>query len=106
MGQTPHLALRFTQPALQDLDEILHYISERSPQGARRVQARIRAVTDLLAWHPYIGSRTDHGGIRRIRTSPYPYLIFYEPTETEVIIHAVRHAARNPTGMPGTAPQR
>jgi hypothetical protein len=28
--------------------------------------------------------------------SPYPYLIFYEVAGTDVIIHAVRHAARNP----------
>ena len=26
-------------------------------------------------------------------TTPYPYLIFYEATDTEIIIHAVRHGA-------------
>jgi hypothetical protein len=36
-------------------------------------------------------------------TSPYPYLIFYETTEAEIIIHAVRHGARNPSGAPGSA---
>ena len=36
-------------------------------------------------------------------TSPYPYLIFYEVADAEVIIHAVRHGARNPSGMPGAA---
>jgi toxin ParE1/3/4 len=35
-------------------------------------------------------------------TAPYPYLVFYELTDTEIIIHAVRHAARNPSGMPGS----
>jgi len=30
--------------------------------------------------------------------SPFPYLIFYEATENEII---VRHAARDPSGMPG-----
>jgi toxin ParE1/3/4 len=34
---------------------------------------------------------------------PHPYLIFYEATETEIIIHAVRHAARDPAGMPGAS---
>jgi len=33
--------------------------------------------------------------------SPYPYLIFYEVTETEIVIHAVRHGARDPSSMPG-----
>jgi hypothetical protein len=31
----------------------------------------------------------------------YPYVIFHEATETEIIIHAVRHAARDPSTMPG-----
>jgi plasmid stabilization system protein ParE len=35
-------------------------------------------------------------------TSPYPYLIFYEVTHEEIVIHAVRHGARDPSGMPGT----
>ena len=39
--------------------------------------------------------------IRRMTASPYPYFVFYEATETEIIIHAVRHTARDPSGMPG-----
>ena len=66
-------------------------------------QARIQAVTDLLLLYPYIGRRTNDPSIRRMTTTPYPYLVFYEPTETEIIIHAVRHAARDPSGMPGAA---
>ena len=31
----------------------------------------------------------------------YPYLIFYEVTENEVIIHAIRHGARDPSSVPG-----
>jgi toxin ParE1/3/4 len=27
-------------------------------------------------------------------TTPYPYLIFYEATDDEIIVHAVRHGAR------------
>jgi hypothetical protein len=29
--------------------------------------------------------------------------VFYEPRDTEIIIHAVHHAARDPGGMPGSA---
>jgi len=36
-------------------------------------------------------------------TSPYPYLIFYEVTDSEVIVHAVRHGARDQSNMPGAA---
>ena len=70
-------------------------------KGARRVQARIHAIIDLLLLYPGIGTRTDDPTIRRMTALPYPYLIFYEATETEIIIHAVRHAARDLAGMPG-----
>jgi plasmid stabilization system protein ParE len=80
---------------------ILDYIAEHSPQGANRVQARIKSVIELLTSHPQIGVRTEDPSIRRLTTLPYPYLVFYEVTETEIIVHAVRHAARDPLGMPG-----
>lgn len=101
MAQTRPLRLRYTLPALADLEAILDYIAAHSPRGARRVQARIKTVADLLTLHPQIGRRTSDPTIRRLTVSPYPYLIFYEATETEMIIHAVRHAARDPSGMPG-----
>ena len=96
------MKLRYSLPALAELSSILDYIAARSPDGASRVQARIQAIVDLLPIHPNIGIRTDDPVIRRLMTSPYPYLVFYEVTETEVIIHAVRYAARNPSGTPGS----
>jgi plasmid stabilization system protein ParE len=93
--------LRYTLPALVDLTAILDYIAAHSPQGAKRVQARIQALIDLLLLHPRIGTRTDNPVIRRLVISPYPYVVFYEATESEIIIHAVRHLARDPSGMPG-----
>jgi plasmid stabilization system protein ParE len=83
------------------LSAILDHIAAQSPQGARRVQARIKALTDLLLLYPQIGRRTNDPAIRRMTMTPYPYLI--STTGTEVIIHAIRHAARNPAGMPGSA---
>jgi toxin ParE1/3/4 len=95
--------LRYTQPALADLRSILDHIAAQSPQGAKRVQGRIQSIIGLLLTHPDIGIRTDDPTIRRLTTTPYPLLVFYEITATEIVIHAVRHAARDPSGMPGTA---
>jgi toxin ParE1/3/4 len=95
--------LRYTAPALADLNSILDYVSAHSPQGATRVQKRIRDIINLLLAYPDIGIRTDDPTIRRLTTSPYPYCVFYEATETEIIVHAVRHVARDPSGMPGSA---
>jgi toxin ParE1/3/4 len=93
--------IRYTLPALADLDSILEYIAGPSPQGSKRVQARIKAVIDLLSIQPHIGVRTADPTIRRLTTLPYPYLVFYEITDAEIIVHAVRHAARDPSSMPG-----
>lgn len=103
MGQTRLVKLRYTLPALADLSSILDYVAAHSPQGARRIQARIQTIIDLLLIHPHIGTRTDDPVIRRLTTTPYPYVVFYEATEAEIVIHAVRHAARDPSGMPGAA---
>jgi toxin ParE1/3/4 len=95
--------LRYTLPALADLTAILDYIAVHSPRGSRCVHARIQAIIDLLLLHPRIGTRTDDPIIRRMTTTPYPYLVFYEVTEGEIIIHAVRHGASDPSGMPAAA---
>jgi toxin ParE1/3/4 len=96
------LKLRCTRPALADLDQVLAYISAHSPQGAQRVQARIKAITDVLLEFPRIGTATEDPTTRRMTTSPYPYLIFYEATETEIVIHAMRHGARDPSAASGS----
>jgi len=88
--------LRYTLRAAAELDEILSFIDERSPQGARGVKARIQAMEALLLQHPQAGHLTSKSGLRRMVVYPYPYLIFYRTTETEVIIHGVRHSARRP----------
>jgi toxin ParE1/3/4 len=62
--------LRYTLPALADLDAILDYIVAQSPPGARRVQARIQAIIDLPLIHPHMGVRTDDPTVRRVTTLP------------------------------------
>lgn len=101
MGQLRLVRLRFTTPALADLKDLRRYITSRSPRGAGRVRQRIRTLIERLPDHPFIGKLTEDPTIRRLTASPYPYLIFYEVTDVEIIIHAVRHGARDPSTMPG-----
>lgn len=96
------MKLRYTLPALADLNSILDHIAANSPRGANRVQRRVREIVDLLLAHPRLGVRTDDPTIRRLSTLPYPFYVFYEVAGEEIIIHAVRHAARDPSGMPGS----
>lgn len=95
------MRLRFTPRAAAELDGVLDYIAARSPQGGRRIQMRIQSVIALLLEHPHAGMRTSKAGLRRIVVTPYPYLIFYRASAEEVIIHGVRHGARDPGGVPG-----
>ena len=94
------MRLRYTPEALVELDEILTGIAEHSPQGARRVQARIQAVIDFLLDYPHSGHSTDMDSLRRTTAHPYPYLVFYEPHDDEIVVIAVRHGARDPASMP------
>jgi plasmid stabilization system protein ParE len=57
-------------------------------------------ILDLLVQQPHSGRRTTNRHLRRIAATPYPYLIFYEVTDQEVIIVGVRHGAREPKSMP------
>jgi plasmid stabilization system protein ParE len=91
--------LRYTPRAAAELAEVLAYVENRSPAGARHVQARIQAIINLLLEHPQSGRLTSNGRLRRMVVAPYPYLIFYEATEDAIVIHGVRHAARRPSAL-------
>jgi toxin ParE1/3/4 len=92
--------LRFTLRGAAELDQILDYIEARSPQGAQHVKIRIQVIMDLLLRHPHAGQLTSKGRLRRMVVSPYPYVVFYHATEDEIVIHGVRHSARNPLSTP------
>jgi plasmid stabilization system protein ParE len=62
--------LRYTLRAATELREVLAYIEERSPAGARHVQARIQTITNLLLQHPHAGRLTTNGRLRRIVGAP------------------------------------
>jgi addiction module RelE/StbE family toxin len=88
------MKLRFTQRALNQVDEIKAYIARDNPRAADAVVRRISAVADLVALHPAMGRPTGFGEVRVFRASPYPYLVFYAVMAGEVVILRVRHAAR------------
>jgi toxin ParE1/3/4 len=94
--------LRVTRRAATQIAKALEYIEADSPQGANHVRERIQTLFRLLEQHPYAGQATDLPGVRRLTLSPYPYLIFYRVTDSEVIVQRMRHTARQPRSAPGT----
>ena len=94
------MRLRYTLEAAAELDQVLTTIEDKSPSGARNVRLRIQAVANLLLQHPRAGQLTRGRRLRRMRAAPYPYLVFYQVIDDEIIIHGVRHSARRPSSMP------
>lgn len=90
------MRVRYTLRALTEEAALLDYIRERSPAGAEKVSRSIERALDLIARWPLSCEATEHPAIRRVIATPYPYVIFYEPTEAEIIVHRVRHSARDP----------
>ena len=85
----------FSTLALAELDEILGYLSERSPLGAGHVEARIRRALDHVSRHPQAAEEvSQHSGVRRLPLGRYPYVIYYEVIGGEVTILRILHGAR------------
>jgi toxin ParE1/3/4 len=93
------MRLRYTTRAAAELDEVLAFVDRESPQGARRVKARVLAVIDLLLRYPESGKLTNTSRLRRAVVYAYPYLIYYKMSATEIVIHGVRHTARRPRSL-------
>lgn len=90
------MIIRFTRPAAKQLDAILDYIAGHSPQGAGNLLDKMDETLALVATQPRIGRATNRPDFRRVNLYPHPYVIFYRAGATEIVIHAIRHAARKP----------
>jgi toxin ParE1/3/4 len=88
--------VRYARRAISDLIDIGDYIRERNPRAAEAVAARIRASIAQLGMFPFIGRPTDDGDLRVLPIGRYPYIVFYEVIEGEVVIHHIRHGRRKP----------
>ena len=76
------------------------YEAQRPGLGAEFRQG-VRAIEQILASHPDAFPRV-HGEIRRALVPRFPYAIYYQRLETDVLeIVACLHTSRRP-GAPGT----
>ncbi len=90
------MKVRFTVPALEELDAILEYIHQYNPAAAARVESAVRSSAAQLGRFPYLGHPKYKLGVRMFPVRRYPYLIFYTVESDEVRILSVRHGARRP----------
>ena len=85
----------FTEPALNDLEEIRTYIEQNYPSIGRLFEQRLSAVIAHIGRWPEGAQRVAaRPGVRVMPLIRYPYKVFYQITEQAVEVLHVRHGAR------------
>jgi toxin ParE1/3/4 len=88
------MKVRFTRPALDDLDRIYNYIGKDNPAAASRVVTRLIDRASELAQAPYQGREADEPSARVIVVPRFRYFIFYTIERDEIHITHIRHTSR------------
>jgi addiction module RelE/StbE family toxin len=88
------MRVRWTRPALNDLEGIGDYVAKGNPVAAARLVARIFDHVDALSEHPKMGRIGRVSGTREFVVSDTPFVVPYRIRGDEVEVLAVFHAAR------------
>jgi plasmid stabilization system protein ParE len=89
------MRLVLSRLALAELDEILGYIRQRSPFGARNVERRIRRAFEHISRYPEGAERVEQRpAVRRLPLARYPYIVYYEVEADTVTVLRILHGAR------------
>jgi toxin ParE1/3/4 len=91
--------VRYSAPALSEIDAIFDYIAKDNPSAAADVLAAIAEAVELLALYPRKSRRTQQRGLRAIPLSGYPYIVFFKIKRGELEVVHVLHGARRHPGF-------
>jgi toxin ParE1/3/4 len=88
--------IEWNDAAIDDLNYIRAYVSERNPPAAERVANRIISGTRLLRITPYMGRSGRVAGTREFVFADIPYIAIYCVREAEMVteILTVIHTSR------------
>jgi plasmid stabilization system protein ParE len=91
------MKLWFTERSLENLTAIAGYLRTQSPNAAKRVQAAIYDSLQNLILFPHTGRPQKTGGVRKLVTRKYRYLVYYlvDDAAEEIIILSVKHPAQS-----------
>jgi toxin ParE1/3/4 len=99
------LKVRWTGPALRDLEAITDFLSETNPERALDTARVIFEKGQSLEQHPFRGRRAlKKRPWRELFLVPLPYVVAYEVSETEVAILRVWHMSQD--RYPGSRKKR
>ena len=88
------MSLRWTKPALRDLEEIGDFIARDNVLAAAETVATILDAAEALATHPQLGRAGRIAGTRELVVAQTPFVVPYRVVGDDVQILAVFHGAR------------
>lgn len=88
------MRLRWTAPALRDLEAIGDWTARDNPLAAARIVTAILDQAEALATHPHLGRPGRVADTRELVITDLPYLLPYRVRGEDVEILAVLHGAR------------
>ena len=88
------MRVRWTTPALRDLEALGDFIARDNSAAAAKVVSRILNQADLLAVHPHLGRAGRVPGTRELVVSDTPFIVPYRVRGEEIEVLAIFHGAR------------
>jgi plasmid stabilization system protein ParE len=94
------MRVRYTETALEEIEDILSTIAKDNPSAALRASLSILATIDRVAEFPRTAVETDTPGVRMAPVLPYRYLVLFTFVDDGIIVRNVRHSARRQPNFP------
>lgn len=88
------MRVRYTDPATDDLEEIIEYFRVNVPSLVGELANAIDEAVSKLLDNPLVVQETEKSGVRRYFIRRFRYSIFFTVENDELIILHIRHAAR------------
>jgi plasmid stabilization system protein ParE len=94
------MKVRYTETALEEIEDILSRISVENSSAALKVSGAILATIDRVAEFPRTAGETNAPGVKMTPVLPYRYLVFVSIDDDTSIVRNVRHSARQHPDFP------
>ena len=90
------MQVRWSTPAVEDLEHICEWIERDNPAAARRIARTIYDECMRLKDFPYIGRPSYRmAGRRELVFAPLPYVVVYQITAEAIEISRIFHGAQD-----------
>lgn len=90
------MVIKFTQQALDDLNEIYNYIAKDNKNLAKKVLLKIENVIDYIGDFPEMGRKISIKNLRELNVSKLPFSVVYRKDREVIYILTIFHDSRNP----------